>query len=463
MEQYTTPAPTRWAKYITLGCKLNFAETSSLADKLAAFGIQRAPNTRGADLCLINTCTVTETSNHKCRQAIHRARRENPQALLVVMGCYAQLAAPQIAAMEGVDLVISMEDKARAPKLILAAMNERQDSVGTQQAADSVSTLTIPALHHYSTVARKDIRTFVPSCSRGERTRFFLKVQDGCDNFCTYCAIPFARGRSRNGTIASMVEQARSVAAQGGKEIVITGVNIGDFGRTTHETFFSLIQALDNVDGIHRYRISSIEPDLLSDEIIDFCARSRHFMPHFHIPLQSGSDTVLRLMHRRYDTALFRSRIDYIKKVMPNAFIGVDIIVGMRGETEALFAESRRFAESLDVSQFHVFSYSERPGTVALKIPYIVSDQERHRRSKSLIAMSEQKRTNFYKSQIGQVRPVLTEHTPTGWAARGFTDNYVRVDVPLEYGPKPINTVIPCRLEALTPDGMALIGIPINS
>lgn len=381
---------------------------------------------------------------------------------MVVMGCYAQLAAPQIAAMEGVDLVISMEDKARAPELILAAMNERLRSIGADQ-ADCISTQPIPALHHYSTVARKDIRTFVPSCSRGERTRFFLKVQDGCDRFCTYCAIPFARGRSRNGSIASMVEQAEGVVARGGKEIVITGVNIGDFGRTTRESFLSLIRALDNVAGIERYRISSIEPDLLTDEIIDFCAQSRHFMPHFHIPLQSGSDTVLHLMRRRYDTALFRSRIEYIKKVMPDAFIGVDIIVGMRGETDDLFDASRRFAESLDVSQYHVFSYSERPGTAALKIPYVVGEKEKHRRSKELIALSEEKRKGFYKSLIGQVRPVLTEHTPTGWAARGFTDNYVRVDVPVEYGPLPVNTVIPCRLDALTPDGSALIGIPVGN
>lgn len=462
MEHNINLGPSRWAKYITLGCKLNFAETSSLADKLAASGILRAPEGQRADLCLINTCTVTETSNHKCRQAIHRALRENPGALMVVMGCYAQLAAPQIAAMEGVDLVISMEDKARAPEMILAAMNERRRSMEADQAG-SISAQPIPALHHYSTVARKDIRTFVPSCSRGERTRFFLKVQDGCDCFCTYCAIPFARGRSRNGSIASMVEQAEGVVVRGGKEIVITGVNIGDFGRTTRESFLSLIRALDNVDGIERYRISSIEPDLLTDEIIDFCARSRHFMPHFHIPLQNGSDTVLHLMRRRYDTALFRSRIDYIKKVMPDAFIGVDIIVGMRGETDELFGESRSFAESLDVSQYHVFSYSERPGTAALKIPFVVGEKDKHRRSKELIALSERKRIGFYKSQIGQVRPVLTEHTPAGWAARGFTDNYVRVDVPVEYGPLPVNTIISCRLDALTPDGSALIGVPVNS
>lgn len=552
LEHNTIPTPILLAKYLTLGCKLNFAETSSLADKLSKRGILRAQDGQRADLCIINTCTVTETSNHKCRQAIHRALRENPGALMVVMGCYAQLCAPEIAAMQGVDLVISMEDKARAPELIMAAFAERRENALREdngdthsncdelQANSSESCSAYDELHHaysglphapaelpihqgepcsahdelppapvelaasqgelhhahgessrthshlypshgeqqqasgglhynkvydglhrYSSVPRKDIRTFVPSCSRGERTRFFLKVQDGCDCFCTYCAIPFARGRSRNGSIQSMIEQAQSVVEQGGKEIVITGVNIGDFGRSTHETFFSLVKALDEVDGIERYRISSIEPDLLTDEIIDFCAASRRFMPHFHIPLQSGSDAVLRLMHRRYDTSLFRSRIEYIKKVMPDAFVGVDIIVGMRGETDSLFEESLDFATQIDVSQYHVFSYSERPGTAALRIPYAVSEQEKRRRSKAVIALSEQKRLAFYKSQLGRVRPILTEHAPHGWAARGFTDNYVRVDVPKEYGPLPINTIISCRLESVSPDGMALIGIPV--
>lgn len=524
LEHNTIPTPILLAKYLTLGCKLNFAETSSLADKLSKRGILRAQDGQRADLCIINTCTVTETSNHKCRQAIHRTLRENPGALMVVMGCYAQLCAPEIAAMPGVDLVISMEDKARAPELIMAAFAERRENALREDNGDTYSNCAelqansgescsaydelhhaygglTPAsaelptshgescsahdelhhahgeqqqacgrlhynkvydgLHRYSSVARKDIRTFVPSCSRGERTRFFLKVQDGCDCFCTYCAIPFARGRSRNGSIQSMIEQAQSVVEQGGKEIVITGVNIGDFGRSTHETFFSLVKALDEVDGIERYRISSIEPDLLTDEIIDFCAASRRFMPHFHIPLQSGSDAVLRLMHRRYDTSLFRSRIEYIKKVMPDAFIGVDIIVGMRGETDSLFDESLDFATQIDVSQYHVFSYSERPGTAALRIPYTVSEQEKRRRSKAVIALSEQKRLAFYKSQLGRVRPILTEHAPQGWAARGFTDNYVRVDVPKEYGPLPINTIFSCRLESVSPDGMALIGIPV--
>lgn len=273
----------------------------------------------------------------------------------------------------------------------------------------------------------------MPSCSRGDRTRYFLKVQDGCNYYCTYCTIPIARGRSRNGSIASLVAQAEEVARQGGKEIVITGVNIGDFGRTTGETFLQLIQALDRVEGIERYRISSIEPNLLTDEIIEWCARSRAFMPHFHIPLQSGSDTVLRLMHRHYDTALFRTKVERIRQVMPDAFIGVDVIVGTRGETAECFEETYTFLESLDISQLHVFSYSERPGTKALEIPHVVSPQEKHARSQRLIALSERKHRAFCQRFVGTVRPVLWEHAREGQPMQGFTDNYVRVEMPADH------------------------------
>ena len=431
------------ALYITLGCKLNFAETSSLADRLEAAGVRRVGRGEKADICVVNTCTVTETSNHKCRQAINRALREHPGAMMVVMGCYAQLAARQIAEMTGVDLVISMEHKARAAEMIIEAFGQRVDGA---------------RLHRYEEVDRKDIRTFMPSCSSGERTRFFLKVQDGCDYFCTYCAIPLARGRSRNGSIASIVSQAEDAVRRGGREIVITGVNIGDFGKSTGETFFDLVKALDRVEGIERYRISSIEPNLLTEQIIDYCARSSHFMPHFHIPLQSGSDEVLRLMHRRYDTGLFASRVEYIKKVMPDCFIGVDIIVGTRGETDALFEESYAFARSIDVSQFHVFSYSERPGTAALRIPHQVDEAVKHERSQRLIALSEQKRKDFYARHIGQVRPVLTEHSHQGLAAKGFTDNYIHVEVPTAAAPQPDNAVVGYRLTGFNADGSALIG-----
>lgn len=413
---------TRRAAYVTLGCKLNFAETSSLRDQLQAQGILPAVDGEEADVCIVNTCSVTETADQKCRQAIHRLHRQHPDAAIIVIGCYAQLKAGEIARMEGVDLVLGMEQKGEVPQRIHQLL-ARKAQLATAGAA----------CHESVAVPTKDIRTFVPSCSRGDRTRYFLKVQDGCNYYCTYCTIPIARGRSRNGSIASLVAQAEEVARQGGKEIVITGVNIGDFGRTTGETFLQLIQALDRVEGIERYRISSIEPNLLTDEIIEWCARSRAFMPHFHIPLQSGSDTVLRLMHRHYDTALFRTKVERIRQVMPDAFIGVDVIVGTRGETAECFEETYTFLESLDISQLHVFSYSERPATKALEIPHVVSPQEKHARSQRLIALSERKHRAFCQRFVGTVRPVLWEHAREGQPMQGFTDNYVRVEKPADH------------------------------
>ena len=413
---------TRRAAYVTLGCKLNFAETSSLRDQLQAQGILPAVDGEEADVCIVNTCSVTETADQKCRQAIHRLHRQHPDAAIIVIGCYAQLKAGEIAKMEGVDRVLGMEQKGEVPQRIHQLL-ARKAQLATAGAA----------CHESVAVPTKDIRTFVPSCSRGDRTRYFLKVQDGCNYYCTYCTIPIARGRSRNGSIASLVAQAEEVARQGGKEIVITGVNIGDFGRTTGETFLQLIQALDRVEGIERYRISSIEPNLLTDEIIEWCARSRAFMPHFHIPLQSGSDTVLRLMHRHYDTALFRTKVERIRQVMPDAFIGVDVIVGTRGETAECFEETYTFLESLDISQLHVFSYSERPGTKALEIPHVVSPQEKHARSQRLIALSERKHRAFCQRFVGTVRPVLWEHAREGQPMQGFTDNYVRVEMPADH------------------------------
>lgn len=303
----------------------------------------------------------------------------------------------------------------------------------------------------------KDIRSFAPSCSRGDRTRFFLKVQDGCDYYCSYCTIPFARGRSRNGSIASLVEQARQAAAEGGKEIVLTGVNIGDFGKSTGETFFDLVKALDEVEGIERYRISSIEPNLLTDEIIEFVSRSKRFMPHFHIPLQSGSDEVLKLMRRRYDTALFASKVRRIKEVMPDAFIGVDVIVGTRGETEEYFEQAYRFIQGLDVTQLHVFSYSERPGTQALKIDHVVSSEEKHRRSQLLLELSDEKTRAFYARHIGQTMPVLLERSKPGTPMHGFTPNYIRVEVPHDDALD--NQVIPARMGDFNEEGTALLGV----
>ena len=410
-----TPLEHKKAAFHTLGCKLNFAETSSLQDALRQRGMIMAKKGEVADLCIINTCSVTDVADSKCRQTIHKFTRQHPGAFVVVMGCYAQLQPDTIAAFEGIDLVVGMEHKGEVIRLI----EERWAKKSALPQGE--------ACHEAIAVPTKEIQTFVPSCSHGDRTRYFLKVQDGCNYYCTYCTIPMARGKSRNGTIESIVKQAQEVAQEGGKEIVITGVNIGDFGRSTGETFFDLVKALDQVEGIERYRISSIEPNLLTPEIIDFCASSKKFMPHFHIPLQSGSDEVLKLMRRRYDTSLFADRIAYIKRVMPDAFIGVDVIVGMRGETDELFEQAYNFIKSLDISQLHVFSYSERPGTRALEIPHKVDAQTKHDRSQRLLALSEEKRKAHYAKHIGTQRPVLWEHSKKGAPLSGFTDNYIRV------------------------------------
>ena len=371
---------------------------------------------KDADICIINTCSVTEVADHKCRQAIHRMVRENPGAFVIVTGCYAQLKPETVSKIDGVDLVLGANEKADLIQFLSEAWSGARQDTALQQDT---------ALHRYHTVKTKDIKTFAPSCSRGNRTRYFLKVQDGCNYFCTYCTIPYARGFSRNPSIESLVGQARQAAAEGGKEIVLTGVNIGDFGETTGERFVDLVKALDGVEGIRRYRISSIEPDLLDDELIEYCATSRAFMPHFHI-----SDEVLRLMHRRYDSALFAHKIGLIKKVMPDAFIGVDVMVGTRGERPELFEQTYDFLKSLDVTQLHVFPYSERPGTAALKIPYVVSDLDKKLRSKRLLELSDEKTEAFYSRHIGCEAEVLFEKAAGGRAMHGFTRNYIRVELP---------------------------------
>ena len=402
------------AAYYTLGCKLNFSETSTFGKTLADMGVITAAKGEQADICLINTCSVTEVADHKCRQAIHRMVRQNPGAFVVVTGCYAQLEGETVSQIPGVDLVLGSNEKANLIQYLSDAWSQpREDH-----------------LHQLHTVKTKDIKTFQPSCSRGNRTRYFLKVQDGCNYFCTYCTIPFARGLSRNPTIASLVEQAQQAAAEGGKEIVLTGVNIGDFGRTTNEQFIDLVKALDQVEGIERFRISSLEPDLMSDELIDYCAHSRAFMPHFHVPLQSGSDEVLKLMHRRYDTQLFAHKIHLIKEKMPHAFIGVDVMVGCRGEPPECFEACYEFLKGLPVTQLHVFPYSERPGTAALRIPYVVDDKEKKRRAHQLLVLSDEKTQAFYAEQIGQEADVLFEKAARGKAMHGFTENYVRVELP---------------------------------
>lgn len=402
------------AAYYTLGCKLNFSETSTFGKTLADMGVITAAKGEQADICLINTCSVTEVADHKCRQAIHRMVRQNPGAFVVVTGCYAQLEGETVSKIPGVDLVLGSNEKANLIQYLSEAWTQPREG----------------HLQQHHTVKTKDIKTFQPSCSRGNRTRYFLKVQDGCNYFCTYCTIPFARGLSRNPTIASLVEQAQQAAAEGGKEIVLTGVNIGDFGRTTNEQFIDLVKALDQVEGIERFRISSLEPDLMSDELIDYCAHSRAFMPHFHVPLQSGSDEVLKLMHRRYDTQLFAHKIHLIKEKMPHAFIGVDVMVGCRGEQPECFEACYEFLKSLPVTQLHVFPYSERPGTAALRIPYVVDDKEKKRRAHRLLVLSDEKTQAFYAEHIGQEADVLFEKAPRGKAMHGFTENYVRVELP---------------------------------
>ena len=437
------------AKYYTLGCKLNFSETSTFGKMLSELGVQTAKKGEEADICLINTCSVTDVADHKCRQAIHRLVRENPSAFVVVTGCYAQLEPVRISEIAGVDLVLGSNEKANLIQFL------SEGFVGRDTVASYGTCQNGPV--SYKTEKTKDIKSFAPSCSRGNRTRYFLKVQDGCDYFCTYCTIPYARGFSRNPTIASLVKQALEAAAEGGQEIVLTGVNIGDFGKTTGEKFIDLVKALDQVEGIQRYRISSLEPDLLSDELIDYCAQSRAFMPHYHIPLQSGSDTVLRLMHRHYDRQLFADKIRRIKAVMPDAFIGVDVMVGCRGETPECFLETYDFLQGLDVTQLHVFPYSERPGTSALNIPYVVADKDKRERSHRLLELSDQKTYAFYERHIGQEAEVLFEKAARGRAMHGFTKNYVRVELsPADSQAEYDNRLINVRLGEFNYDKTAL-------
>ena len=433
------------AAYYTLGCKLNFSETSTFGKMLQELGVRTVQKGERADICLINTCSVTEVADKKCRQQIHRMVRENPGAFVVVTGCYAQLEADEVAKIEGVSLVLGSDEKAN----LIQFLSDAWAGVSHQEEGSA-----------YFRKKTKDIKSFAPSCSRGNRTRYFLKVQDGCDYFCTYCTIPYARGFSRNPTIASLVAQAEEAVSEGGKEIVLTGVNIGDFGKTTGEHFIDLVKALDGVEGIRRYRISSLEPDLLSDELISYCAQSRAFMPHFHIPLQSGSDTVLKLMHRHYDRQLFADKIHRVKELMPDAFIGVDVMVGCRGETPECFEETYEFLKALDVTQLHVFPYSERPGTSALNIPYVVSEKDKKLRSKRLLDLSDEKTIAFYQHHIGLEAEVLFEKSTRGRAMHGFTRNYIRVELsPKEADPAMDNQLVKVRLGELTADKQSLKAI----
>lgn len=419
----------------TLGCKLNFAESSSIEKKILEKGFERANANETPDICIINTCSVTEVADRKDRQVIKQMITRYPNAIIVVLGCYAQLKPEAIAQIEGVDLIIGSQNKFDIVNLI--------DTLEKKRTSEIIHT------------QRSGINKFNASCTRGGRTRFWLKVQDGCDNFCTYCAVPIARGKSRNDTIANTVEQAQLAVEMGAMEIVISGVNIGDFGKSTNETFYDLIVALDQIEGTFRYRISSIEPDLLSDEIIQYTTHSKHFVPHFHIPLQSGCDEVLSLMKRHYKTDLYADKVRAIKECMPNAFIGVDVIVGTNGETEEYFNTTYQFLKQLDISQLHVFSYSERANTAALKIDHKVNSIEKKRRSDILHELSEKKRIQFYQSQIGRKAEVLWEERKKGNIMRGFTDNYIIVERP--YDKSLVNQITQVTLGAFNEDKSALM------
>ena len=421
----------RTAAYYTLGCKLNFAETSTIGKELATLGIRRARSGEDADICVINTCTVTELADKKSRQMIRRVHKLHPKAFIVVTGCYAQLRPDEVLQIEGVDLVLGHAQKSG----MINFLNK----------SDTPKIIISPA---------SEMEQFAPSCSAGDRTRYFLKVQDGCDYGCSYCTVPFARGRSRNGKIDELVAQAENVVKERGKEIVLTGVNTGDFGKSTGETFLDLLKVLNSVEGIARYRISSVEPNLITDEIIEFVAASRRFAPHFHIPLQSGSDKILRLMGRRYDTALFRHKIRKIKTLLPDAFIGVDVIVGTRGEMDGDFEETCDFIQSLPVSQLHVFTYSERPGTQALAINPVVAPQVKQQRSKLLLDLSNRKWIDFYESQIDKTEQVLFEHARKGKNMVGFTANYVKTEA--IYNPAMINRVTDVKLTGWNKERNAL-------
>ncbi len=416
----------------TLGCKLNFSETSTIARALTDEGFVKVKYDEFADVYVINTCSVTEIADKKCRQAINKAIRQNPNAFVVVTGCYAQLKPKSIANMEGVDLVLGSNEKFKIA-----------DYLGDLQKKASGE------VHAGKIMSNKE---FFPSYSMGDRTRTFLKVQDGCDYFCSYCTIPLARGKSRNSDIATTVQLAKKAASEGAEEIILTGVNIGDFGKSTNENFFQLVQELDKIKEIQRFRISSIEPNLLSDEIIEFVAQSERFMPHFHIPLQSGSNKVLAMMKRKYTRELFAQRVEKIKTLLPHAFIGVDVIVGVRGETSIHFNEALEFINDLDISQLHVFTYSERPNTKALTIEHVVPITERKIRSQILHQVSDKKTRYFYSQFEGQTANVLFEGSENEGMMNGFTENYLKVKIPFNAELK--NCVKQVRLKSFVADEM---------
>lgn len=411
--------------YITLGCKLNFSETSTIRHSLEKEGAVSVGEKDDADIFVINTCSVTDMAEKKGRQLIRKIISHHPEAYIVVVGCYAQLRAKEIMAIEGVNLVLGANEKFNVSHYLRHLEETRYREP------------------HSCDIFK--IADFDLAYSFGDRTRCFLKIQDGCNYFCTYCTIPFARGRSRSASVDQVLQAVREVAGKGIKEVILTGVNTGDFNNGSDTDFLGLIQQLDRMEEIARYRISSIEPNLLTDEIIEFVASSRHFMPHFHVPLQSGNNEVLKMMHRRYDRELFADKINKIRTVLPDAFIGVDIIAGMRGETREYFEDARDFIDSLGISRLHVFPYSERQGTKALDIPFTVPTEEKHQRVSELLAISNRKLNLFYQKFEGQTKPVLFEDNKVKGHICGFTDNYIKVKLPFDASLA--NQIIPVKIE----------------
>jgi threonylcarbamoyladenosine tRNA methylthiotransferase MtaB len=420
--------------FTTLGCKLNFSETSSISAQFEQAGYERIESDEQADIFVINTCTVTELANKKSKQAIKKIISRNPDAKIIAVGCYAQLKPDEVANIEGVDLILGSDNKF---DIIKELMQLNPDG-------------NVKIIVNDSRIEQK----FTPSYSYGDRTRSFLKVQDGCDYFCSYCAIPHARGRSRNNSIAETVLKAKEIVAKGIKEIILTGVNIGDFGKASNEDFFGLVNALDSVEGLQRLRISSIEPNLLTDAMLEFAASSRVVVPHFHLPLQCGTDNLLRSMRRRYTTSFYKKRVQKIKSIMPQACIAADIIVGVPGETDEEFEKSCEFVRSVDVSYLHVFTYSERENTMAVKMPNQVPLGVRKERSKIMHQLAEEKQLIFQLQHLNTVRKVLFEAQQNGNVMYGFTDNYIKVEVP--FNPELINDTKNVLLVSLTDDGNVL-------
>ncbi len=414
----------------TLGCKLNFAESSTIAQQLMKNGFERKEFHEGADLYVINTCSVTDHADRKCKKVVSEALKYNPNAYVVIVGCYAQLKPEEIANIPGVDMVLGAAEKFQLMDYLHSLNKEPKTRLHNQPI--------------------KDVNEFVPGFSEGDRTRMFLKVQDGCDYFCSFCTIPLARGKSRSANIDTTLKQVHEATAKGVKEVVLTGVNLGDFGVNHEEDFYGLIQELDKIEQVKRYRISSIEPNLLTDDIIRFVAQSEKFVPHFHIPLQSGNDELLQRMRRKYLSDLYKNRVHLIKELMPDCCIGVDVIVGFPGESEEHFLSTYEFINELPVSYLHVFPYSERPNTTARKMKDVVPVKVRGQRTTMLRGLSEKKKRAFYESQVGKTRPVLFEHDVKNGKMEGYTDNYIRVVT--DYDPLLVDAIVPFYMQHIDAD-----------